>query len=69
MTEIQAHTINEINRFYQRLGRWPNVSALAYIMKVSQPNMTIRIKRMVERGYLEYVGEWKNGQTRQVKTV
>lgn len=68
MTNKQAALCKEINLYHQRLGRWPNVSTLAYLMKITQPAMTTMIKRMEARGYIEQVGGWKNGQTKQFKT-
>lgn len=68
MTDNQAQIIKEIKLYQERMGRWPSISSLAYIMKVTQPTMTSNIKTMARRGYVEYVEGWTKGQTRQVKT-
>lgn len=67
MTDNQAQILKEIKLYHERLGRWPTISSLAYVMKKHQSTMTANIKRMVNRGYVEYVGEWENGQSKPVK--
>lgn len=69
MTDNQERILKEIQLYYDRKGIWPNITTITFLMGVkSQGSMSTTLQRMVNRGYIEYVGEWKRGQTRQVKT-
>jgi len=69
MTKNRQNIIKAINLYRERMGEWPTISSLRYIMDKKKPTLSITIKRMVKAGDVEYHGEWSNGQNRQVKTT
>lgn len=66
--ETIKNTLTEIELYHESCGHWPNVTALAYVMGVKKANMSPRLNKLVDMGLCEWVGEWKNGQEKVVKT-
>lgn len=68
MTDNQERYFLEIAMYEKRRGKYPTISQLADMFQKHTSTVSITVARMVKNGDLEYVGEWVNGKSRQVKT-
>lgn len=66
MTPLQYEVINEIERYYKKMGKWPTISLIHHITKFDKGTLSCAIKKCVERGELEYKSPYILGKTRYV---
>lgn len=69
LTPRQQEIYDEIKLYNDRMGRWPYASVIKKICKLSDSTFWITFKRMKEKGFVEYAGDFENGKSRQVKVL
>tara|TARA_R110000851_G_scaffold322662_1_gene488806 strand:+ start:42 stop:260 length:219 start_codon:yes stop_codon:yes gene_type:complete len=66
-TPMKQTIYDEIERYYNRMGKWPSIALIRSITKFNQSSMQTRIKRMIEDDILEYASEFHNGKSRLIR--